>query len=638
MIEKKKVRKKMQLPVDIVIDFLWGDQHFIKNDWGNITFIVGANGTGKTKFAESLKLILKSSGLTVRYFGADRIAGLNKIDSSGYLSSDSIQNGLDISRYDIYKSYSDQLGYTLDALVELKSKLDLRIKIEALLSEVFNRHISFKEEGGYLKTFISKTDSGNSYDLKQNECHGIKELISLLTFIYDDQYNCLILDEPELHLHPQFQQFILNEIRKNAGDPSQNPNKKMFILLTHSPTMLDIRTLDDLKNYIVFQPKKLPAFIDNFNTDIPYDLDKLSKLLPRLNSNHKLMFFAKSPIFVEGYTDQQLLNLIQETRDVNMGAHGISIIDVGGKDEVDMMYRLCHRFNMSPKAIIDSDCLFEGKIRQTISRLPETTTFLATMGISDLMREIGEMDSKIQELIQIIELKTTQDFEMHGELKDFFIALTHQTGDKAIIMKKRLTYMAVNRKPIELKSIIGEEKKILVDIIIGKSQNILSAFEKQGVYILSKGEMENYYKTYTLNQYNVEDGQKSIAFFKERDYIFEICSSAQVDSNYPEIVETLDKICCIHNIEISKYLSANIGDFIHLLQKAITINEKLDIEVLKKDPLVQYEMFKRLFEFVSCEPDEANKFECIIKLNKNIDPKEKELTFNGMSVAANFKI
>lgn len=36
----------MKIPVDIQIDFLWGEQHFKKDDWGPITYIVGANGTG----------------------------------------------------------------------------------------------------------------------------------------------------------------------------------------------------------------------------------------------------------------------------------------------------------------------------------------------------------------------------------------------------------------------------------------------------------------------------------------------------------------------------------------------------------------------------------------------------------------
>ena len=47
--------RKMEINVDINVDFLWGDKHFIKNKWGNITYIVGPNGTGKTIVAEKLR-------------------------------------------------------------------------------------------------------------------------------------------------------------------------------------------------------------------------------------------------------------------------------------------------------------------------------------------------------------------------------------------------------------------------------------------------------------------------------------------------------------------------------------------------------------------------------------------------------
>ena len=55
----------MKIPVDIQIDFLWGEQHFQKEEWGPITYIVGANGTGKSIFAEKLKARFIQSGLKV---------------------------------------------------------------------------------------------------------------------------------------------------------------------------------------------------------------------------------------------------------------------------------------------------------------------------------------------------------------------------------------------------------------------------------------------------------------------------------------------------------------------------------------------------------------------------------------------
>src|SRR5699024_5575287 len=111
-----------------------------------------------------------------------------------------------------YKSRSDELGQSIDALIELQSKLDLQIKVETILSDVFHKELTFQEKGGFLNVLLADKTTQKPYDLKKNESHGLKEIITLLTFIYNDDYNCIILDEPELNLHPQFQQFILQEI------------------------------------------------------------------------------------------------------------------------------------------------------------------------------------------------------------------------------------------------------------------------------------------------------------------------------------------------------------------------------------------------------------------------------------------
>jgi len=124
----------MQIPVNIQIDFLWNNQHFTKSEWGPITYVVGANGTGKSVFAERLKQQFKGKGLKVRYFSADRIANLaSKWDTVGYLASDRTSKGLDIGNFQNYKSKADELGQSIDALIELQSKLDLQIKVESIL-------------------------------------------------------------------------------------------------------------------------------------------------------------------------------------------------------------------------------------------------------------------------------------------------------------------------------------------------------------------------------------------------------------------------------------------------------------------------------------------------------------------------
>lgn len=302
-------------------------------------------------FAEQLKQKCNNSGLKARYLNAERLAGHEK-QNYGNFGFSRLSEGFNILQSQEYHDQGNIFGLSSDSIMTLKEKLDVRVKIEATLSQLFGRSIRLAEEGGNLKPMVQRFQGGNEYKLKENECHGLKELITLLTTLYDDGNNCLIIDEPELHLHPQFQSFFLQEIRQIAGDPRVDPQKKMFLLITHSPYFVDIRTIEDLKNCIVFQPDRIPAFIDQMDGD---DEWKVKRLLPRLNTHHKQFFFASNPIFVEGYRDQQLFTLIQEKRGKLLGASGSCIIDVGGKEDLDLFYRLCKKLNIDAKFITDLD-------------------------------------------------------------------------------------------------------------------------------------------------------------------------------------------------------------------------------------------------------------------------------------------
>ena len=100
------------------------------------------------------------------------------------------------------------------------------------------------------------------YGLRESECHGLKEIVGLLALLYDEDSDCLIIDEPELHLHPQYQAFVLDEIRAAAGNPSEKAGSKCFFLVTHSPYALDLRSLSDLANCLLFQPGRPPVCIE----------------------------------------------------------------------------------------------------------------------------------------------------------------------------------------------------------------------------------------------------------------------------------------------------------------------------------------------------------------------------------------
>lgn len=627
----------MKIPIDIQVDFLWGQEHFKKDEWAPITYVVGANGTGKSVFAEQLKDQFRSNGLKVRYFSAERIANLtNKWDTVlGELATDKLSKGLDIEKFSKYKAKADQLGQSIDALIELNEKLDVQIKVESVLNDVFHRQITFEQRAGFLNVSLTDTNTGETYDLRKNESHGLKEIITLLSFLYSDEYNCIILDEPELNLHPQFQQYILQEIKKCAGFCEEG--KKMFVILTHSPYMLDINNSDDLLNYIVFHKGTKPSYIQEYGLE-PYQMERLNKLLMRINTNHKTMFFATSPVFVEGYIDQQLFNLIESKRNIPLGTEGISIIDVGGKDEVDIMYALCRMLGIKAKAIVDLDALFEGKIRQTVSAIPDSSKFLAEQGQKDLLSTIGQVQKLTDEIVKALEEVEVATLDNPStELSDLITTLKKISGDNALKSKRRIVFLALQRIPAEVMANIDACYETTLAQIKAMSTFAINCLELSDVFVLRQGEIENYYTTYTENQYNIADGNKTENFMKEYNAIAAL-PQKELAVKYTALIELLDKLCPVTKIDTKKMISVKLSDWIHIVQSLFRANNSLTAEKIKSHPKAQWNAYRRVIDIVEFTTKEKA-FICKFKLSQNLtDDHSRIYEFDQNTVPSQFTI
>jgi hypothetical protein len=620
----------MNLNIDISIPDLWGDQRFQRNEWGSINYLVGPNATGKTRFVEQLKQQCQKQRFKVRYISSERLAGLEK-DNYSYFSSSGIYQGLNIGQFNEYKNYGAQYGLVSDAFATLKEKLDVKIKIEATLSQLFGRRIRLAEEGGFLKPKIQKIEAGNEYGLKESECHGLKELITLLTFLYNDDYNCLIIDEPELHLHPQFQTIFLQEIRKIAGDPLRSSDKKCFFIVTHSPYYVDIRTLEDLKYCIVFQPNKLPACIDQLEGE---DEWRIKRLLPRLNTHHKQFFFASRPIFAEGYFDQQIFSLIQEKRGKLLGASGSCIIDVGGKDELDLFFRICKKLNIDAQFITDLDILTKGKLRQSISENDQCRDYLQNEGLgTNLMQVIGEAEKSISDCLSELEPRLTESSELNSSLQIFRDAF------KASELEKKRYVFLVGLKYIggQIKSLIESNAEKL-SFIEGRLQKIIQAFKRSGVYVLSKGELENYLPEYKGNPYIISDDAKAKTFEQERDFILgNALTEGGFFARYGELINILDEATSPKEIDMNLFLTYAIRDWIYRVQSAYNRDEVRGEDSLKRNAMIDWQTHSRIFDLLEFSLNRDG-FTCRIKLKPLLDPKEREVMFDNRVSAANYQL
>ena len=623
----------MNIQINIQLPQIWQGT-FTKNEWNSINFIVGANGTGKTLLSNALRDKLREKGYIARILSAERLAGFEK-ESYTYFASSQIRDGLNISNFGEYKNYGNQYGLSSSAFIILKERLDIRIKIEAILSDLFNKSIRLVEEGGFLRPKMQDIDGGQEYGLKEQECHGLKEIISLLTFLYDDEYNCLIFDEPELHLHPQFQSFFLNEIRKIAGNPIEEPGKKLFFIITHSPYFLDLQSITDLEHILVCHNKHMPTYISDADLN-EQDRYVLKKFLPRFNTHHKQFFFSPNPVFVEGYTDQQIITLLFEKVGLNIAASGSSIIDVGGKDELAVFYKLCKKLKIDCRIITDYDAFFRGKLREFFCADQDIKNKFIELGYgAEVSNCIGEVERLLLSIADELHSKQSTD----DDLKHIIEVLhpLYSNRNENINMIKDVALLSLYRFSEKIGDLVPDKNES-ISSVLSKHRHYIEGLKTSKIYIIPDGELEHFFKANNVDYLNINNKDK--LFADERDFILGIDSKEEIERRYSNILPLLSEAIPYVKVDMIKHTRFTIIDFIHKVQTAVERKEVTNIDSLRSNGKVEYQMYNQILE---CRDDgfvlnQNGEFTCTIYLKASIVGLEKRVVFSDRTTARDFSI
>jgi hypothetical protein len=166
----------------------------------------------------------------------------------------------------------------------------------------------------------------------------------------------------------------------------------------------------------------------------------------------------------------------------------------------------------------------------------------------------------------------------------------------------------------------------------------MEAFKQCGVYLLPKGELENYLPSYDGNPYIVPDDAKTDAFEGERNFILgNELTEEQVLARYDGLLTILDETSRPNVVNMDLYLGYTIGDWVHKVQSAFVRGEIRDEQSLERSATVEWATHSPIFELLEFSPD-SDRFTCRIKLKPLVDPSERIVTFDNTTVAANFKL
>lgn len=511
----------LHLETKVKIPFLWGKAAFKKKEWAQVNLIVGPNGSGKTLLAAELAKQFNQSGIPVRFLHSDPVE-------------------------------QDKM------LSILKDDSCVREKIEVVLSGMFGKGIKFEKtpEGNFIPIVINKSQNVE-YNLKEGECHGLKEILTLLVALYSTQKGCIIFDEPELHLHPQLQIFFINEIRKTAAaDP-----KRIFFLITHSPFFIDLRFPEDLTGVVVCHINRVPTYIDNLSNA---DEALFRRFLPRFNTYHKQFFFSDNQIFVEGYTDQQMFSNLLDLTDNWYSSAGTGIIDVGGKDELGVFFKVCSLLGTEGRIICDLDALFQGKLRDMLCEDFRPTLWLEKQqdkqegfyrkmfSVSAIKRGISLNDliTRMENyLIRIGNALCKIDEELPHNVA-FLVDKICNLCDKYERVEDVDTFKTVVLQGLlsigeEIEPFLSDQTAATIPLIKNLASLIFAAAEAARVYVLPKGCIEHYYTKNRIRYMPVPG--KDRLFHTEREYISKT-NSEILRKEYSELLSILERACSRHSV------------------------------------------------------------------------------------------
>ena len=564
--------------IEMVFSFVlpepWSEERFEADVVGPVNYLVGPNGSGKSRFATALLGELKRREGGARLLGTDRLREMANPGRLGRFWGDNLSGGYPKSAFGALREAGAE-GSGIDTILLLEDRMDLRIRIEGTLSHLFGRDVVLEWDSGNLVPKALRRETGQSYRLDRDECHGIKELFVLLTHLYDHRHTCLIVDEPELNLHPQYQAFFMEEVHKVAGDPVKDANSKVVFLITHSPFILDIRREEDLKSIISFDLNySVPRQVARTAPDVSSAIVASG----RVNAHQKQLFFSDNPVFVEGHHDAMMVEALMEARGASAAAAGSCVVECGGVGEVNHYLSLCQALGKDAHFVYDLDSLFKGQLRRCVSGDNQVRGLLAAAGVgAHFGKYIGELDRLLTGLIDVL-VTNVLDGALEG-LEGVFSELgkeTRKTWNKDQLATARaavMTAIGTYRADVVDKADSGP----VVDIE-GRWQTILKTLVEKNIHVLPAGPLERYLPSFGGNLFALTPEAKRKAVEREFEVVQKIQESdpdgrePALKERYGSLYEVVARLPAKAEVDLDGALRMHLADYVHELQKTVKDN------------------------------------------------------------------
>nr|WP_256344108.1 TOPRIM nucleotidyl transferase/hydrolase domain-containing protein [Pseudomonas costantinii] len=408
----------------------------------------------------------------------------------------------------------------------LSQRPDIQVKIQERLKKLFRRDLIIDWDDGSLSVKFSKLEVGAKPYSSGREASGLLHLVGILTALYDDEVGSLLIDEPEVSLHPQLQAFLAKEIRLVAGLQQEDPTKKLVVMATHSTEMLHITKPSDLSNLVFCydvreSPIQLTPSIEELQGK------KIKALIARLGQEHKLSLFCKRPLLVEGPSDVIVCAAIAAKMDMHLEAAGSQLLPVVGKGQMPVTRKLLKLLGKQPVILADADAVTDG-MELMSDVFFENTAADTRAEINGFSTALKMAKTIFSDFCDFVDVEWTTLRSM-AETHPYWINRSAEDEKQA---KRRAVFCTLfinsDAQLVELSNsqvLLGMKSRLSA---------LLGLLESAGCFVLRRGSIESYYQ---LSD-QLTSQEKPSAAAVEMEYIDQL-TPAQIQDYYADIARCI---------------------------------------------------------------------------------------------------
>lgn len=545
--------------LNVKVENIFGDQDVQITLYSGLTIFVGTNASGKTQTLKKIRDIMKNEvgSNKVRYLSSNRIGNMeqyrSKINQYTYTTDDYTFGDQATKRARL------QIETACGDFFAMDERKDVFIKVSERLSVLFNRNIFIRWDAGQMKVFFGKTDNEQEYSVAA-EASGLVNVISILAALFDESVEVLLIDEPEVSLHPQLQSYLLREMKNVV-----KKYNKTIIISTHSAEMIELNEASDLCNYIFFRKNTLPKQISPDASEL--NSVKLKEFLLRMSLIYNEGFFAKKVLLIEGSSDMILCRYLCNRLGLNLDVAGSQIIPVEGKGQFPIITKLFRLIGKEVCVLTDLDGFTDdNSIINLFSELPEGTKIANDHGNENLQSMIREIKTKIDEVIRSTKDNMISIYSQHP----YWINRDLEAGEDKIIRRALVAQLfTVDEDELltwpDSQEWTSLKKRITV---------LLDILEELGCFILRKGAIESYY---TFSPNTTFNGKPSAAAHEVS--CWEEKSTEQIYEHFSDITRSLQFAALEKNVDesfaVKKELLSELALILGILPEVSTEKEIL---------------------------------------------------------------